>query len=163
IEENGPVRAARLVAAGRVPGRVAAETSARHAEDRSEADLSAIAALGGRLVIPEDTEWPADTFGCFATVAAQADERWRAPVARWRCGCAVLAAWISWVSGRWRWSVPGPRPDTGSTSRLSSAAGSPGADSRWSPAPRSASTAPRTAVPWPLGDSPSRCRRAGWT
>jgi DNA processing protein len=90
IEEIGPVQTARLVAAGKVPGRVASETGARHAEDRAEADLAAIAALGGRLVVPEDTEWPAEAFSCFETPAAQADERWRAPVALWVRGAGRL-------------------------------------------------------------------------
>ncbi|MGH3821620.1 MAG: DNA-processing protein DprA, partial [Pseudonocardiaceae bacterium] len=67
-----------------------AETGARRAEDRAEADLSAIAALGGRLVIPEDTEWPAEVLACFATPAAQADERWRAPIALWARGADRL-------------------------------------------------------------------------
>lgn len=83
IDEVGPVRSARLVAAGRVPHRVAAETGARREDDRADADLSALAAIGGRLVIPEDSEWPAKLFSCFDTPAAQADERWRAPVALW--------------------------------------------------------------------------------
>lgn len=90
ITEVGPVQAARLVAAGKVPHRVAAETTARRADDRAEADLAAIAGLGGRLVIPEDDEWPAETFTCFATPAAQADERWRAPVALWVRGAGRL-------------------------------------------------------------------------
>ncbi|HEY6424762.1 MAG TPA: DNA-processing protein DprA [Pseudonocardiaceae bacterium] len=90
ITEVGPVTAARLVAAGRVPARVAAETGARAADDRAEADLSAIAALGGRLVIPEDDEWPAEAFACFDTPTAQADQRWRAPVALWVRGAARL-------------------------------------------------------------------------
>ncbi|MGH3987593.1 MAG: hypothetical protein ACRDTZ_09785, partial [Pseudonocardiaceae bacterium] len=60
ISEVGPVRAARLVAAGQVPSRVGAETAARCGDDRAEADLSAIAALGGRLVVPEDDEWPTE-------------------------------------------------------------------------------------------------------
>jgi DNA processing protein len=34
-------------------------------------------------VIPEDAEWPAEEFICFGTLAAQADKRWRAPVALW--------------------------------------------------------------------------------
>ncbi len=83
IIDAGPMRAARLVAAGQVSHRVAAETGARRADDRAEADLSAVAALGGRLVIPEDAEWPAEAFTCFATPTAQADDRWRAPVALW--------------------------------------------------------------------------------
>lgn len=83
IDEVGAVRTARLVAAGQVPRRVVAETGARRGDDRAEADLSAIAAIGGRLVVPEDVEWPTEAFDCFTTPAAQADERWRAPVALW--------------------------------------------------------------------------------
>ncbi|MGH3719006.1 MAG: DNA-processing protein DprA [Pseudonocardiaceae bacterium] len=90
VSEVGPVRAARLVTAGQVPHRVAAETSARRAEDRAEADLSAIAALGGRLVVPEDAEWPAEAFTCFVTPVAQTDERWRAPLALWARGAGRL-------------------------------------------------------------------------
>jgi DNA processing protein len=90
ITEVGPVRAARLVAARKVPDRVAAETSARRDDDRAHADLSAIAALGGRLVIPEDDEWPTEAFTCFATPTARADERWRAPVALWARGATRL-------------------------------------------------------------------------
>jgi DNA processing protein len=90
VSEAGPVRAARLVAAGQVPHQVAVETSARRAEDRAEADISAIAALGGRLVVPEDAEWPAEAFACFATPIAQTDERWRAPVALWARGASRL-------------------------------------------------------------------------
>jgi DNA processing protein len=90
VGEVGPVRAARLVAAGQVPQRVLAETRARREEDRAEADLSAIAALGGRLVVPEDAEWPAEAFACFATPIAQADERWRAPMALWARGAGRL-------------------------------------------------------------------------
>jgi DNA processing protein len=90
ITEVGPVRAARLVAAGQVPEPVAAETAARHTDDRAENDLAAIAALGGRLVVPEDDEWPAEAFACFATPTALADQRWRSPVALWARGAARL-------------------------------------------------------------------------
>ncbi|HEX2300854.1 MAG TPA: DNA-processing protein DprA, partial [Pseudonocardiaceae bacterium] len=90
IGEVGPVRAARLVAAGQVSDRVDTETRARRFDDRAEADLSAIAALGGRLVVPEDPEWPTGTFACFDTPMALAEERWRAPVALWVQGPARL-------------------------------------------------------------------------
>ncbi|MFN2496307.1 MAG: DNA-processing protein DprA [Pseudonocardiaceae bacterium] len=90
ITEIGPVRAARLVAEGQVPDRGAAETSARRADQRADADLAAIAALGGRLVVPEDDEWPAEAFTCFAIPTAAADERWRAPVALWVRGTGRL-------------------------------------------------------------------------
>jgi DNA processing protein len=90
ITDVGPVRAARLVATGQVLDRVGAETYARRSEDCAEADLSAIAALGGRLVVPEDAEWPAEAFSCFVTLTARADERWRAPVALWVRGRSRL-------------------------------------------------------------------------
>jgi DNA processing protein len=90
IEQAGPVRTARSVSAGEVSDRVAAETSARRENDRAEADLSEIVALGGRLVIPEDPEWPTQALACFATPTAQADERWRAPLALWVRGAGRL-------------------------------------------------------------------------
>ncbi len=90
ITEVGPVRAARLVAAGRVPDRVAGEVGARRSEDRAEADLCEIAALGGRLVVPEDAEWPGEAFRCFVTPTATIDERWRTPVALWARGRSRL-------------------------------------------------------------------------
>ncbi|HSL09555.1 MAG TPA: DNA-processing protein DprA, partial [Pseudonocardiaceae bacterium] len=49
-----------------------------------------IAALGGRLVVPEDDEWPTEAFTCFDTPMARADERWRAPVALWVRGAGRL-------------------------------------------------------------------------
>ena len=90
ISDAGPVRAAQLVTAGQVSARVAAEAAARRADDRAETDLAAVATLGGRLVIPEDAEWPAEAFTCFTTPGAQADDRWRAPVALWVRGAGRL-------------------------------------------------------------------------
>ena len=90
ISDAGPVRAARVVAAGDVSPRVYAETAARRGDDRADADLCAVAALDARLVIPEDAEWPVEAFTCFATPTAQADDRWRAPVALWVRGAGRL-------------------------------------------------------------------------
>ena len=90
ISDAGPVRAAQLVTAGQISARVAAEAAARRADDRAETDLAAVATLGGRLVIPEDAEWPAEAFTCFTTPGAQADDRWRAPVALWVRGAGRL-------------------------------------------------------------------------
>ena len=75
---------------GQVSARVAAETAARRpGDDRAETDLAAVATLGGRFVIPEDAEWPAEAFTCFTTPGAQADDRWRVPVALWVRGAGV--------------------------------------------------------------------------
>jgi DNA processing protein len=90
IIDAGPVRAARLVAAGQVSPQVYAETAARRADDRADTDLCAVATLGARLVIPEDAEWPVEAFTCFTTPTAQADDRWRAPVALWVRGAGRL-------------------------------------------------------------------------
>ncbi|MGQ0841690.1 DNA-processing protein DprA [Actinokineospora sp.] len=58
IDAHGPVGAAKLVRAGDVPDRVRHETSARREVDLAEADMAAGAAVGARLVIPEDEQWP---------------------------------------------------------------------------------------------------------
>lgn len=91
VAEQGPVRAARAVARRRVPDAVAAETAARYGEDRAERDLAEIGALGGRLVVPEDDEWPAWAFACYRTPGAQADDRLCEPLALWVRGAASLA------------------------------------------------------------------------
>lgn len=90
VEEVGAVRAARLVADGLVPEAVAQETAGRRDEGRAEADLAALAALGGRLVVPEDDEWPAAAFGCFAGRPVHGRERLSAPLALWVRGAARL-------------------------------------------------------------------------
>ncbi|MEJ2889993.1 DNA-processing protein DprA [Actinomycetospora aeridis] len=65
VDEVGPVAAAHQVregtteGPGALPPGVARETSARRGTDRAEADLALIAARGGRLIVPEDPEWPA--------------------------------------------------------------------------------------------------------
>jgi len=91
VAEEGPVRAARRVAQRRVPDAVATETAARYAEDRAGSDLAAVAALGGRLVIPEDDEWPAWAFTCYHLPAVRDGSRLGEPVALWVRGVAVLA------------------------------------------------------------------------
>lgn len=85
VAEVGPVHAARAVRDGAVSPAVAGETAARRTEDRASADLAEIAALGGRLVVPEDAEWPAAALACFA-----GDRRLHAPLALWVRGPATL-------------------------------------------------------------------------
>ncbi|MGI9063062.1 MAG: DNA-processing protein DprA [Pseudonocardiaceae bacterium] len=83
VESEGPVAAARAVAAGEVPSAVTAETAARRGEDRAEADLAAAEALGGRFVVPEDQEWPAWAFAAYRTPPAWADDRLCEPLGLW--------------------------------------------------------------------------------
>ncbi|MFD9699984.1 DNA-processing protein DprA [Lentzea sp. NPDC059081] len=81
VAQVGPVEAAELVRAGEVSPSVASQTSARRAEERAHEDLERIAKIGGRLVVPEDDEWPRWPFVAFG-VAAQ------------RCGGEPLALWV---------------------------------------------------------------------
>ncbi|WP_214370662.1 DNA-processing protein DprA [Pseudonocardia sp. H11422] len=83
VEQVGPVEAADRVRRGAVPEKVAAETAARRGVDRAEADLAAAEAVGARLLVPEDQDWPHWSFTAFALsgIAGLAP-----PVALWMRG-----------------------------------------------------------------------------
>ncbi|WP_416382085.1 DNA-processing protein DprA [Nocardia cyriacigeorgica] len=59
IDSVGVVEAARAVRECRLPQVLRAATAARRGVDRAAEDLERIRALGGRVVTPEDPEWPA--------------------------------------------------------------------------------------------------------
>ncbi|WP_285645892.1 DNA-processing protein DprA [Lentzea sp. NBRC 102530] len=82
VAKVGPVEAAARVRSGEISPTVASQTSARRAEERAEADLAAIAKLGGRLVVPEDEEWPRWPLLALENIAAR------------RCGGEPLALWV---------------------------------------------------------------------
>lgn len=58
VAEHGPVTAARRVRAGDVPSPVVRETEARRGYDDMASDLERAGAVGVRLIVPEDAEWP---------------------------------------------------------------------------------------------------------
>lgn len=75
VAERGPVDAWRRICAGAVPAgvrrMVAARTDGRDPQDLHRlaiADLRLAASVGGRLVTPEDDEWPEATMIAFAMV-----------------------------------------------------------------------------------------------
>lgn len=84
VAEVGPVEAAELVRSGEVSTSVASQTSARRAEERAHEDLAAITKRGGRLLIPEDDEWPRWPFVALSVAAGN----------RLRCGGEPLALWV---------------------------------------------------------------------
>ncbi|WP_367136394.1 DNA-processing protein DprA [Saccharothrix sp. HUAS TT1] len=92
VAEVGPVRAAELVRAGEVPSGVDSQTSARRSVNRAEQDLEAVAEVGGRLLIPEDDEWPRWPFNALAIAAANGLRCGLEPLALWVRGDADLAA-----------------------------------------------------------------------
>ncbi|KJK51427.1 hypothetical protein UK23_06945 [Lentzea aerocolonigenes] len=82
VAEVGPIDAAEMVRAGEVSPSVASQTSARRTEERVHEDLELIGKRGGRLLIPEDDEWPRWPFVALGNVAGQ------------RCGGEPLALWV---------------------------------------------------------------------
>ncbi|TWP45167.1 DNA-protecting protein DprA [Lentzea tibetensis] len=83
VAEVGPLEAAALVRAGDVSPSVASQTSARRAQEQAEDDLQRVKAKGGRLVIPEDDEWPRWPFVSLGVAASHR-----------RCGGEPLALWV---------------------------------------------------------------------
>jgi len=70
VTQAGPLAAWSRLRAGTAPRDVQALAGARAAEDVSAEDLRRVERCGGRLVVPEDDEWPALALHCL-TVAAQ--------------------------------------------------------------------------------------------
>ena len=59
VEALGPVEAVRRIRGGTAPERIRALVGVRAREDGSLNDLRNAERCGGRLVVPEDDEWPA--------------------------------------------------------------------------------------------------------
>lgn len=86
VAECGAVAAAERVRAGEVPVPIAEETSARRHVDLAGADLDEAAAVGARLVTPQDDEWPAWPFLALDSAVGRG-LRWAAqPLGLWVIG-----------------------------------------------------------------------------
>jgi len=59
--------------------------------DRAAADLAAVRALGGRLLVPEDPAWPAAAMVSFDQPGLQGHADWVAPLGLWVRGPGALA------------------------------------------------------------------------
>jgi DNA processing protein len=90
VQQFGPVEAAELVRRGRVDDTLARHTGARRAIDCAAADLDLLAGRGGRLITPDDDEWPLLAFTGFSSVAAAAKPQGRPPMVLWALGPARL-------------------------------------------------------------------------
>jgi DNA processing protein len=71
VQRVGPLAAREALSSGGAPPAVQALVGRRAVEDASVADLLRAERCGGRLVVPEDDEWPATSLHCL-TVAAHA-------------------------------------------------------------------------------------------
>ncbi len=86
----GPVEAAERVRRGQVGDALAQRTQARREIDRAVDDLELLARRGGRLITPEDDEWPGLAFAAFGGAAVAARPQGRPPMALWVLGPARL-------------------------------------------------------------------------
>lgn len=90
VRHVGPVKAAQRVRRGHVDDTLARHTEARREFDQSAADLELLFRRGGRLITPDDDEWPTLAFTAFDGAAATAKPRGRAPIVLWAQGPARL-------------------------------------------------------------------------
>lgn len=88
VQRLGPVDAAEAVRRGLVDGDVARQTAARRELDCAETDLDALARRGGRLITPDDDEWPLLALAGFAGIPTR--PRGGPPLVLWALGPARL-------------------------------------------------------------------------
>ena len=84
----GPVEAAERVRRGVVDDDLLRHTEARREIDRAADDLELLARRGGRLITPDDDEWPMLAFAAFGGVGAR--PRGGPPMVLWALGPARL-------------------------------------------------------------------------
>jgi DNA processing protein len=87
----GPAEAAERIRRGPLNAELDRVTSARRDIDSAAEDLDRIGRLGGRLVTPQDTEWPVTSFAAFAGVDVRRNPGGIAPLALWVTGEAALS------------------------------------------------------------------------
>jgi DNA processing protein len=90
VHRVGPVEAAERVRRGKVDDVLARHTEARREIDRAAEDLELLARRGGRLITPDQDEWPTLAFAAFGSGAAVSKPQGRAPLVLWALGPARL-------------------------------------------------------------------------
>jgi DNA processing protein len=90
VDRVGPVDAAERVRRGQVDDSLAHRTEARREIDRAADDLEWLARRGGRLITPDDDEWPMLAFAAFGGDAVAERPQGRAPLVLWAMGPARL-------------------------------------------------------------------------
>ncbi|OBK29654.1 DNA protecting protein DprA [Mycobacterium asiaticum] len=88
VKSVGPQEAAERVRRGQVDSGLLEQTEARREIDSAAADLELIARRGGRLITPDDDEWPTLSFAAFDGVGSKS--RGGAPLVLWAMGPARL-------------------------------------------------------------------------
>ena len=86
VKRVGPVEAADRIRRGAVGDDLAARTAARRDIDCAAEDLELLGRRGGRLVTPDDDEWPGLAFASFTGAPVRAKPQGQAPLALWVIG-----------------------------------------------------------------------------
>ncbi|MGW0158185.1 DNA-processing protein DprA [Mycobacterium sp. NPDC003323] len=90
VADCGPVEAAAKIRAGREPEELREAVAARREIDRAAADLDNLDRRGGRLITPDDDEWPHLAFSVFGSSDVTQRASGRAPLVLWAVGPARL-------------------------------------------------------------------------
>jgi len=86
----GPVEAAERIFRAEVGPAVAERTAARREIDTAVADLDLLRQRGGRLITPDDDEWPAIAFAAFGGSGLRDKAQGKPPLVLWAIGPARL-------------------------------------------------------------------------
>ena len=86
LRQAGPVEAAERIRRGDVGPALAQRTGARREVDCAAADLETLHRRGGRLLTPDDDEWPHLAFASFAGIPLRDKPQGLAPLALWVIG-----------------------------------------------------------------------------
>ncbi|MGV0626558.1 DNA-processing protein DprA [Mycolicibacter minnesotensis] len=90
VDQVGPVEAADRVRRGAVAPELAQHTEARREIDAAADDLELLARRGGRLITPDDLEWPGLAFAAFDGRGTPKKPDHRPPLVLWALGPARL-------------------------------------------------------------------------
>jgi DNA processing protein len=90
VDRVGPGEVAERVRRGQVSDELACRIEARREIDRAADDLEWLARRGGRLITPDDDEWPVLAFAAFGSDAVAAKPQGRPPLVLWALGPARL-------------------------------------------------------------------------
>lgn len=90
VGQVGPVESAERISRAAVGPELSERTSARREIDTAAADLEILQRRGGRLITPEDAEWPALAFAAFGGSAMRDKARSGPPLVLWVIGPARL-------------------------------------------------------------------------
>lgn len=90
VDRVGPVEAAAMIRAGCEPEELRGRVAARREYDYAADDLDILDRLGGRLITPDDEEWPYLSFAGFGGDAMRKREYSGVPLVLWAVGPARL-------------------------------------------------------------------------